>query len=112
MTLTDFEWRVVEPLLPNKPWCVDSAAIFGEAIKHWSPRSWWRLTTLLPARSRLPLKAWFKNLWDEKGACKALQVDAKDIAAAEAAIPGSTTKARNLRTFRVPETVLPSVRQS
>ena len=50
-----------------------------------------------------------KNLWGEKGACQSLQVSAKDIAAAEAAIPGSTTKARNLRVFRVPETIVTAV---
>ena len=43
-----------------------------------------------------------KQLWDKRGACQAQQVIPKDIAAAEAAIPGST-KARTLRTFRLPE---------
>ena len=81
----------------------DSAAILGEAIK-----------ALIKARQVAPDdvapsaitgavgSVVAKNLWDEKGACQLLQVSAKDIAAAEAAIPGSTTKARNLRAFRVP----------
>lgn len=43
-----------------------------------------------------------RQLWEKRGACAAQQVSAKDIAAAEAAIPGST-KARTLRTFRLPE---------
>ncbi|MEI8717355.1 hypothetical protein [Mesorhizobium sp. ISC11] len=88
----------------------DSAAILGEAIK-----------ALIKARQVAPddvapgaitaavASVVAKNLWDEKGACQSLQVSAKDVAAAEAAIPGSTTKARNLRAFRVPETTVTAV---
>ena len=43
-----------------------------------------------------------RQLWDKRGACASQQVRPKDIAAAEAAIPGSTA-ARTLRTFRLPE---------
>ncbi|MER9254539.1 hypothetical protein NKI59_22510 [Mesorhizobium sp. M0598] len=88
----------------------DSAAILGEAIK-----------ALIKARQVAPDdvapgaitsavgSVVAKNLWDEKGACKSLQVSRKDIAAAEAAIPGSTTKEQNLRSFRIPETIGPEV---
>jgi hypothetical protein len=48
-----------------------------------------------------------KQLWERRGACAAQQASAKDIAAAEAAIPGST-KARTLRTFRLPEEAAPA----
>ncbi len=47
-----------------------------------------------------------RNLWDEKGACAASAVSAKDRAAAEAAIPGSTTALRR-RTFNIEAFQLP-----
>jgi hypothetical protein len=47
-----------------------------------------------------------KNMWDQKGACAATAVSAKDRAAAEAAIPGSTKALRernfNIEAFRLP----------
>lgn len=47
-----------------------------------------------------------KNLWDETGACAASAVSARDRAAAEAAIPGSTTALRrknfNIEAFKLP----------
>lgn len=88
----------------------DSAAILGEAIKALIATKQVAPDDVAPGAITAAVGSLVaKNLWDEKGACKALQVSAKDIAAAEAAIPGSTTKARNLRTFRVPGTVVPSV---
>jgi hypothetical protein len=47
-----------------------------------------------------------RNNWDETGACAASAVSAKDRAAAEAAIPGSTTALRernfNIEAFKLP----------
>ena len=47
-----------------------------------------------------------KNMWDETGACAVSAVSAKDRAAAEAAIPGSTTALRrrnfNIEAFKLP----------
>jgi polyphosphate kinase 2 (PPK2 family) len=47
-----------------------------------------------------------KKLWDETGACAASAVSARDRAAAEAAIPGSTTALRrrnfNIEAFKLP----------
>lgn len=47
-----------------------------------------------------------RNLWDQTGACAASAVSAKDRAAAEAAIPGSTKEFRkrnfNIDAFRLP----------
>jgi hypothetical protein len=47
-----------------------------------------------------------KNMWDQKGACESTVVSAKDRAAAEAAIPGSTNALRgkdfNIEAFRLP----------
>lgn len=88
----------------------DSAAILGEAIKTLVDTR--RVASkdiapdLITAAVASPVA---RKLWDEHGACRSLQVSAKDIAAAEAAIPGSTTKAQNLRTFRLPKAVEPSV---
>lgn len=47
-----------------------------------------------------------RNLWDQTGACAGSAVSAKDRAAAEAAIPGSTTALRernfNIEAFKLP----------
>ncbi|MER8473625.1 hypothetical protein NKH23_30305 [Mesorhizobium sp. M1328] len=89
----------------------DSAAILGEAIKALiATRQVAPNDVATSAITAAVGSAIAKNLWDEKGACKSLQVSAKDIASAEAAIPGSTSKAQNLRTFQIPETVAPAVR--
>lgn len=88
----------------------DSAAILGEAIKSLIATRQVAPNDVAPSAITAAVGSVVaKNLWDEKGACKSLQVSAKDIAAAEAAIPGSTTKAQNLRTFRLPEAVAPVV---
>jgi len=88
----------------------DSAAILGEAIKALIATRQVAPNDVAPGAITAAVGSVVaKNLWDEKGACKSLQVSAKDIAAAEAAIPGSTTKAQNLRTFRIPEAVAPTV---
>lgn len=47
-----------------------------------------------------------RKLWDQRGACAASAVSAKDRAAAEAAIPGSTTALRR-RTFNIEAFKLP-----
>ncbi|CAN7221006.1 hypothetical protein LJR231_000715 [Phyllobacterium sp. LjRoot231] len=47
-----------------------------------------------------------KRLWDETGACKDLIVKPEDVAAAEAAIPGSSRLAAR-RTFRLPQETAP-----
>ncbi|MDX8502141.1 hypothetical protein RFM99_27470 [Mesorhizobium sp. VK4C] len=89
----------------------DSAAILGEAIKALIATRQVAPNDVAPSAITAAVgSAIAKNLWDEKGACKSLQVSAKDIASAEAAIPGSTSKAQNLRTFQIPETVAPAVR--
>ncbi|TPK23947.1 hypothetical protein FJ872_03025 [Mesorhizobium sp. B2-5-9] len=89
----------------------DSAAILGEAIKALIATRQVAPNDVAPSAITAAVgSAIAKNLWDEKGACKSLQVSAKDIASAEAAIPGSTSKAQNLRTFQIPETVAPVVR--
>lgn len=89
----------------------DSAAILGEAIKALIATREVAPNDIAPSAITAAVgNAIAKNLWDEKGACKSLQVSAKDIASAEAAIPGSTSKAQNLRTFQIPETVAPAVR--
>lgn len=88
----------------------DSAAILGEAIKALIKVRQVAPNDVAPAAITSAVgSAVAKSLWDEKGACKALQVSARDIAAAQTAIPGSTTKAQNLKAFRVPEAILPSV---
>jgi hypothetical protein len=88
----------------------NSAAILGEAIKALIATRQVAPDDIAPGAITATVGSVVaKNLWDEKGACKSLQVSAKDIAAAEAAIPGSTTKVRNLRAFQVPETTAPSV---
>lgn len=88
----------------------DSAAILGEAIKALIKARQVAPDDVAPSAITAAVESVVaKNLWDEKGACQSLQVSAKDIAAAEAAIPGSTTKARNLRAFRVPEPIVTEV---
>ncbi|MER9301066.1 hypothetical protein NKI38_32115 [Mesorhizobium sp. M0621] len=88
----------------------DSSAILGEAIKALITARQVAPDDVAPGAITAAVgSAVAKNLWDEKGACKSLQVSAKDIVAAEAAIPGSTTKEQNLRTFQVPETIGPAV---
>ncbi|CAN7297129.1 hypothetical protein [Mesorhizobium caraganae] len=88
----------------------DSAAILGEAIKALIKARQVAPDDVAPSAITAAVGSVVaKNLWDEKGACQSLQVSAKDIAAAEAAIPGSTTKARNLRAFRIPETIVTAV---
>lgn len=88
----------------------DSAAILGEAIKALIKARQVAPDDVAPSAITAAVGSVVaKNLWNEKGACQSLQVSAKDIAAAEAAIPGSTTKARNLRVFRVPETIVTAV---
>lgn len=88
----------------------ESAAILGEAIKGLIGTRQVAPNDVAPGAITAAVGSVVaKNLWDEKGACKSLQVSARDVAAAEAAIPGSTTKAHNLRTFRVPETAVPTV---
>lgn len=88
----------------------DSAAILGEAIKALTATRQVAPNDVAPSAITAAVGSVVaKNLWDEKGTCKSLQVSAKDIAAAEAAIPGLTTKAQNLRTFRVPEAIAPVV---
>ncbi|MBZ9657285.1 hypothetical protein [Phyllobacterium lublinensis] len=47
-----------------------------------------------------------RRLWDERGACKALVVKPDDVAAAEAAIPGSS-RAITRRSFRLPPETAP-----
>ncbi|RUV77922.1 hypothetical protein EOA50_07740 [Mesorhizobium sp. M1A.F.Ca.IN.020.30.1.1] len=88
----------------------DSAAILGEAIKALVATRQVARNDVAPGAITAAVGTVVaKNIWDEKGACKSLQVSAKDIAAAEAAIPGSTTKARNLRAFQLPEALTPTV---
>jgi hypothetical protein len=88
----------------------DSVAILGEAIKALVETRRVARKDVAPNVITGAVGSVFaRNLWNEHGACKSLQVSAKDIAAAEAAIPGSTTKAQNLRTFRLPETIKPSI---
>lgn len=85
----------------------DSAAILGEAIKALIATRQVAPNDVAPSAITAAVgSAIAKNLWD----CKSLQVSARDIASAEAAIPGSTSKAQNLRTFQIPETVAPAVR--
>jgi hypothetical protein len=88
----------------------DSVAILGEAIKALVETRRVAPNDVAPnaitAAVGSPVA---RNLWNEQGACKSLQVRAKDIVAAEAAIPGSTTKAHNLKTFRLPEAIAPSI---
>ncbi|MES0058388.1 hypothetical protein [Mesorhizobium sp. M0041] len=89
----------------------DSAAILGEAIKALIATKQVAPNDVAPSAITAAVGSVVaKNLWDEQGACKSLQVSAKDIASAEAAIPGSTTKGQNLRTFQIPETVTLLVR--
>ncbi|MER8632285.1 hypothetical protein NKH55_21255 [Mesorhizobium opportunistum] len=89
----------------------DSAAILGEAIKALIATRQVAPNDVAPSPITAAVESGIaKNLWDEKGACKSLQVSAKDIASAEAAIPGSTSKEQNLGTFQIPETVAPAVR--
>lgn len=88
----------------------DSAAILGEAIKALIKARQVAPDDVAPSAITTAVGSVIaKNLWDEKGACKSLQVSARDIAAAEAAIPGSTNKAKNLRAFRVPDTIEPAI---
>ncbi|MEI9417453.1 hypothetical protein [Mesorhizobium sp. Cs1321R2N1] len=88
----------------------DSAAILGEAIKALIATRQVAPNDVAPGAITAAVGSVVaKNLWDEKGACESLQVSAKDIAAAEAAIPGSTTRAQNLRTFQVPQATVPAV---
>ena len=88
----------------------DSAAILGEGFKAFIATRQVAPSDVAPGAITAAVGSVVaKNLREEKGACKSLQVSAKDIAAAEAAIPGSTTKAQNLRTFRIPEAVAPTV---
>jgi len=85
----------------------DSAAVLGEAIKalidagQVDPNDV-AATAITGAVGSVVAK----RIWDEKGACKSLEVTPKDIAAAKAAIPGSTRQ-RTLTIFRVPEAVAP-----
>ncbi|WJI37297.1 MULTISPECIES: hypothetical protein [Mesorhizobium] len=91
----------------------DSAAILGEAIKALIKARQVAPDDVAPSAITAAVGSVIaRNLWDQKGACKSLQVSAKDIAAAEAAIPGSTSKARNLRAFQVPETIAPAIPQA
>jgi hypothetical protein len=88
----------------------DSVAILGEAIKALVETRRVARKDVAPDVITAAVGSVFaRNLWNEHGACKSLQVSPKDIAAAEAAIPGSTTKAHNLRTFRLPEAIAPSI---
>jgi hypothetical protein len=88
----------------------DSVAILGEAIKALVETRRVAPNDVAPDVITAAVGSVIaRNLWNQHGACKSLQVSAKDIAAAEAAIPGSTTKAKNLSTFRLPETMGPSI---
>jgi hypothetical protein len=88
----------------------DSVAILGEAIKALVETRRVAPNDVTPDVITAAVGSVVaRNLWNEHGACKSLQVSAEDIASAEAAIPGSTTKAHNLRTFRLPETIAPSI---
>jgi hypothetical protein len=85
----------------------DSAAILGEAIQALVVSNQVKPNdvagqTITGAVDSIVAR----NLWDERGACAASAVSAKDRAAAEAAIPGSTTMLRrrnlNIEAFELP----------
>ena len=87
----------------------DSAEILGEAIQGLIADERVQPNDLAGSAITTAVdSAIAKRLWDERGACKALVVKPDDVAAAEAAIPGSSRQIAR-RSFRLPPETTPAV---
>ncbi len=85
----------------------DSAEILGEAIQGLIADERVQPNDLAGSAITTAVdSAIARRLWDEKGACKALVVKPDDVAAAEAAIPGSSRQIAR-RSFRLPPETTP-----
>ncbi|RCW86156.1 hypothetical protein [Phyllobacterium bourgognense] len=84
----------------------DSAEILGEAIHALIAEKRVQSNDLAAGAVTTAVDSFVaKRLWDETGACKDLIVKPEDVAAAEAAIPGSSRLTR--RSFRLPQETAP-----